>query len=70
MKKILEKGNKTLPEEKLYVKRCNICGCKFIYEDSEIYHDYVNGFDYITCPQCNYKNYGLFIKERYRKGEK
>lgn len=70
MKKILEKGNKTLPEEKLYVKKCNICGCKFIYNKSEIYHDFIHGLDYVKCPQCYYKNYESFIRKRYRKGEK
>lgn len=70
MKKILEKGNKTLPEEKLYVKECNICGCKFIYNESEVYHDFIHELDYVKCPQCYYKNYGLIIRKRYRKGEK
>ena len=29
--KIIKKGTKTLPEEIVYVKKCEVCGCKFTY---------------------------------------
>lgn len=53
MKKVLEKGNKTLPHEIVYVMKCWTCGCKFTYTIKDIkclcYEE--RG---IECPQCKY----------------
>ncbi len=70
--KIIKKGTKTLPEDKVYVTRCRTCGCKFTYRKTDItiqeygLHDF---FEFVVCPQCSYMVFVPFIKKKY-KGEK
>ena len=58
MAQILKCGNKILPEDKKYLTKCNVCGCKYVYSGKEII--IFNDIRYVCCPQCNYKNYILF----------
>ena len=66
MLKILERGKKKLPIY-VYKTKCDICGCKFLYEDEDIF--YYDGFygdtRYVECPQCGSSQFILF-KRRYK----
>lgn len=73
MLKILEIGNKKTREQKrketFFIRRCNNCGCRFLYQYEDIKEYYFNIDDwdiYVTCPQCNYQN-TIFINRKYKK---
>lgn len=51
------------------MKKCKICGCKFVYEGRDIKHSKCRHTDYVVCPQCDYISDILF-KRRYKgRGE-
>ena len=49
-----------------YVMTCSKCGCVFTYEDEDIKN---NGCqwdfsEWITCPECNFKN-NINLRQKY-----
>ena len=68
--KIIKKGTKTPPDKFTYVKKCEVCGCKFTYTlddiDCTIIPDYHR---FLNCPQCEYRVSVPTIKRKY-KGDK
>lgn len=64
--KIIEKGTKILPEEKVYITKCKTCGCKFTYKMSDIEYIGIDCEGLIMCPQCNRRVYVPLIKRKYK----
>lgn len=62
---IIEKGTKTLLQERVYVMKCRICGCKFTYKIENIEWSY-GGEEIIMCPQCNNYIDVPFIRRKYK----
>ena len=67
MKIILKKGYKKLPEDYVYIKKCDICGCEFTYQVEDIEYDLELG-QYIKCPDCDY-DCRIIYRKKY-KGDK
>lgn len=63
--KIIKKGTKTPPDKFTYVKKCEVCGCKFTYMEEDIKKVCVEDITKIVCPQCNYWVYPI-IKRKYK----
>ena len=45
----------SIPNEFSYICKCFRCGCKFEFQDEDIYQDGISGIDYvyrINCPSC------------------
>lgn len=61
MQQILKKGTKIPPNKRIYFKKCCTCGCKFTYQEKDMFW-----YDYVICPQCGYTNF-IIIKRRLRK---
>lgn len=61
MKQIIKKGTKIPPNKRIYLKKCRTCGCKFTYQEKDMFR-----CDYVSCPQCGYTNF-ITIKRRLRK---
>ena len=65
--KIIKKGTKTPPDKFTYIKKCEVCGCKFTYTLDDIgctifpdYHRFLN------CPQCEWRVSVPTIKRKYK----
>lgn len=68
--KIIKKGTKTLPDEIVYVKKCEVCGCKFTYTINDIDFGIIPDYHrFLTCPYCEWGIPVPIIKRKY-KGEK
>lgn len=68
MIKILSRGEKTLPEDKIYKMKCGVCGCEYVYQGKDIKQNNTSiseGIQYVVCPQCDYINHILF-KRKYK----
>ena len=69
--KIIKKGTKTPPDKQIYVKKCEVCGCKFTYTlndiDCAIIPDY---YRFLNCPQCEYRVSVPTIKRKYKGDDK
>ena len=69
--KIIKKGTKTLPDEIDYIKKCEVCGCKFTYTtrdiDFTIFPDYHH---FLKCPQCECCVTVPTIKRKYKGDDK
>lgn len=68
--KIIKKGTKTPPNKITYIKKCEVCGCKFTYTlndiDCAIIPDH---YLFLICPQCECRVSVPTIKRKY-KGDK
>lgn len=65
--KIIEKGTRPLPEEIVYIKKCEVCGCKFTYTIEDMFVNVFWKYDRsITCPQCKCCVKVPFIKKKYK----
>ena len=69
--KIIKKGTKTPPDKFTYIKKCEVCGCKFTYTlndiDCAIIPDY---YQFLNCPQCEYRVSVPTIKRKYKGDDK
>lgn len=68
MIKILKRGKKKIQGEQFYKMKCNVCGCEYIYQESDLKYDCDHN-DYLVCPQCEYTNRFLF-KRKYKNNER
>lgn len=68
MIKILKWGKKKIPDEQFYKMKCKVCGCEYIYQESDLKYDWDNSC-YLVCPQCEYVNTFLF-KKKYKNNER
>lgn len=69
--KIIKKGTKITPDEKVYIRKCRVCGCKFTYMKKDMHIQLGNtlaGCEYVICPQCSYLQF-IGWKKRYRGKE-
>lgn len=69
--KIIKKGTKITPDEKVYVRKCRVCGCKFTYMEEDMHMtmiDTMAGYNYVVCPQCSYLQF-IVWKKRYKDKE-
>ena len=63
--KIIKKGTKTPPDKRIYIAKCRVCGCEFIYMEEDMKYSYLTDCKGVVCPQCNYWVYP-FIKRKYK----
>ena len=69
--KIIKKGTKITPDEKVYIRKCRVCGCKFTYMEEDMrmtITDPMTSCKYVVCPQCSYLQF-IVWKKRYRGKE-
>lgn len=68
--KIIKKGTKTLPDEIVYIKKCEVCGCKFTYTTRDIDFAIIpDCHHFLECPQCKYQVAVPSIKRKYKGGD-
>ena len=69
--KIIKKGTKILPDEIVYVKKCEVCGCKFTYTIEDIDSSIIlNNYQFLKCPQCEYCVSVPIIRRKYKGDDK
>ena len=69
--KIIKKGTKTPPDKQIYVKKCEVCGCKFTYMEEDIDFTIIpDYYRFLRCPQCEYLVTVPFIKRKYKGDDK
>lgn len=69
--KIIKEGTKTLPDEIVYIKKCEVCGCKFTYTTKDIDFTIIpNNHHFLKCPQCEYCVAVPTIKRKYKGDNK
>lgn len=69
--KIIKKGTKITPDEKVYIRKCRVCGCKFTYMEKDMHRTITNpmtNYEYVVCPQCSYLQF-IVWKKRYKGKE-
>lgn len=69
--KIIKKGTKTPPDKFTYIKKCEVCGCKFTYTLNDIDCAIIPGYyRFLNCPQCEYRVSVPTIKRKYKGDDK
>lgn len=64
--KIIKKGTKTPPDKRIYITKCNTCGCKFTYMEKDFAYLGIEATNVVECPQCNYYVPVPLIKRKYK----
>lgn len=64
MKEILKKGNKKIPFY-MFKMKCGRCGCKYLYEDEDVFPLGMDRVLHVYCPQCSYAN-TIFFKRKHK----
>ena len=68
MIKRIKKGTKIIPDEKVYIRKCRVCGCKFTYMEEDAMLSWFSE-NYLKCPQCSYKVSMPTFKKKYKGGK-